>query len=71
MNGVGDEYVDVGPARVKALTDNGAFIATDCWESWIPFSVIDVEDLARCENGARLETIGVKRWFLEQREGIE
>lgn len=65
-----DDVEDIGPCRVIRTSDKAALVSTDTWEGWIPFSLIDVEDLPDMESGIELECLHVATWFVD-REGIE
>lgn len=61
------ETVEV--ARVVKLTSRAALLEIGSEKKWVPLSVIDVDGLARLDEGAEDVEIEVQRWFVEK-EGL-
>ncbi len=59
-------YRDMGPGRVKALTDLALLYKTERGEFWIPLSLLHPDDRRMVRPKARFESFCVVDWFVER-----
>ena len=67
-------YENVGPCFVVRTSEKALLIRTgqdleDLEEHWVPFSLVEPEDLAAVEEGTRAQSLRVEIWFV-RKEGI-